>query len=136
MFLIKVLLISILSFILTMFLPWYVTFIVCFLVGLILSNFPGNNFFAGLIGIGIFWASYALFLDFRNQHILSSKIAHLFSTSLNTDITSGVLIMITTFLGAILGGLSSMAGAMLMDNGSRQNNRKAVKNKSYRINLK
>ena len=136
MFLIKVLVIIVLSFVLTLVLPWYFTFIVCFLVGLFLSNLAGNNFIAGLLAIGIFWSSYALFLDFRNNHTLSNKIAQLFSESLNTDITSGVLVLITTFLGALLGGLSTMAGAMITDNGSRGNKRKAVKTKNYRINLK
>jgi Na+/phosphate symporter len=123
-----------LSFILTLFLPWYTPFIICFLVGIIFSNKRGNNFLAGLLGIGLFWLSYALFQDLKNDHVLSSKIAVLFSESLNTQITSSVLLMVTTFLGALLGGLSTMAGAMIMDDGSRRK-RKAVKTGSYKLNL-
>lgn len=134
MFIVKFLIISILSFILTLFLPWYTPFILCFFVGIIFSNKRGNNFLAGLLGIGLFWLSYALFLDLKNDHVLSSKIAVLFSESLNTQITSSVLLMVTTFLGALLGGLSTMAGAMIMDDGSRRK-RKAVKTGSYKLNL-
>ncbi len=134
MFIVKFLIISILSFILTLFLPWYTPFIICFLVGIIFSNKRGNNFLAGLLGIALFWLSYALFLDLKNDHVLSSKIAVLFSESLNTQITSSVLLMVTTFLGALLGGLSTMAGAMIMDDGSRRK-RKAVKTGSYKLNL-
>lgn len=134
MFIIKLLIISILSFAFSFYLPWYMPFIICFLVGVILSNKPGNNFLAGLLGVGLFWLAYALFLDLKNDHVLSIKIATLFSNSLNTDITSGVLIMVTTFLGAILGGLSSLSGAMITDNGSRKR-RKAVKMGSYKLNL-
>lgn len=134
MFIVKFLIISILSFILTLFLPWYTPFIICFLVGIIFSNKRGNNFLAGLLGIGLFWLSYALFQDLKNDHVLSSKIAVLFSESLNTQITSSVLLMVTTFLGALLGGLSTMAGAMIMDDGSRRK-RKAVKTGSYKLNL-
>ena len=136
MFLIKVLIIAILSFILTLFLPWYTPFIICFLAGIILSNKPGNNFLAGLLGVGLFWLGYALFLDIRNEHVLSTKIAQLFSDSLQTPITSGVLLMITSLLGALLGGLSSMAGAMLMDDGSRKRLRKAVRNRRYTLKMK
>lgn len=135
MFLIKVFIIAILSFLLTLFLPWYMPFIICFLTGFILSNKPGNNFIAGLFGVGLFWLGYTLFLDFRNEHILSNKVAQLFSDSLQTEITGGVLIMITTFLGALLGGLSSMAGAMIMDDGSRGRLRKAVKSKRYTLKM-
>lgn len=134
MFIIKLLIISILSLALSFFLPWYTPFIICFLTGLILSNKPGNNFLAGLLGVGIFWLCYAIFLDLKNEHVLSAKIATLFSTSLNTQITSSVLIMVTTFLGGILGGLSAMSGAMIADNGSRKR-RRAVKSGSYKLNL-
>ena len=134
MFLVKLFTITILSFALTFFLPWYTPFIICFLTGLVLSNNSGNNFLAGLTGVGLFWLFYTLFLDFKNEHVLSSKIAQLFSDSLNTQITSGVLIMVTTFLGSILGGLSAMAGAMIVDDGSRKK-RRAVKSTSYKLKL-
>lgn len=136
MFFVKVFIIALLSFGLTLFLPWYTPFIVCFLTGLALSNRPGNNFIAGLMGVGLFWLCYILFLDIRNEHILSDKIAALFSDKLQTDITSGVLIMLSTFLGALLGGLSSMAGAMIVDDGSRKRLRKAVKSGRYRLKMK
>lgn len=135
MFFVKLLTIIILSTILTLFLPWYTPFIICFLVGLVLSNRPGNNFLAGLLGVGIFWFGYALFLDVKNEHVLSNKVAELFSDSLKTTITGGVLLMVTTFLGALLGGLSAMAGAMITDNGERGRTRKAVKTKKYSLKL-
>ncbi len=134
MFLVKLAIIAILSLVLTFFLPWYTPFIICFLTGLILSNKPGNNFLAGLLGIALFWLSYALFLDIKNDHVMSTKIADLFSEKLQTEITGAVLIMITTFLGAILGGLSAMAGAMIIDDGSRKK-RRAVKTGSYTLKL-
>ena len=134
MFIVKLLIILILSFALSFFLPWYTPFIICFLTGLILSNKPGNNFLAGLLGVGLFWLFYALFLDIKNDYVLSTKVANLFADSLKTQITGAVLLMVTTFLGAILGGLSSMAGALLIDNGSRRK-RKAVKSSSYTLKL-
>lgn len=136
MFFMKFGLIVILSFLLTLFLPWYTPFIICFLTGIIFSNKPGNNFLSGLLGIGLLWLCYALYLDFANKHVLSSKIAQLFSSSLNTEITVGVLVMVTTFLGALLGGLSCMAGAMIADDGSRNRMRKAVKGGRYKLKLK
>lgn len=136
MFFIKVLIIAILSFLLTFFLPWYIPFIVAFLTGIILSNKPGNNFISGFFGVGLFWLGYALFLDIRNDHVLSAKIAALFSDSLKTDISVGILLLVTTLLGALLGGLSAMAGAMIVDDGSRARLRKAVKSGRYTLKMK
>ncbi len=136
MFFIKLFSIMLLSFVATLFLPWYTPFIICFLVGLILSNYKGNNFIAGFLGIGIFWLGYALFLDISNEHILSSKIANLFSESLKTVISSGVLVMITAFLGALLGGLSAMAGAMISDDARKRKFKRGLREKRPKLNLK
>ncbi len=136
MFFIKLFSIMLLSFVATLFLHWYTPFIICFVVGLILSNEKGNNFIAGLLGIGLFWLGYALFLDISNEHILSSKIANLFSESLNTEISSGVLVMITGFLGALLGGLSAMAGAMISDNARKRKFKRGLREKRPKLNLK
>lgn len=135
MFPIKILLIIVLSFLLTLFLPWYGVAIAAFITGLVLSNKEGNNFITGFFGVGFFWFAYALFLDIKNEHVLSSKIALLFSDSLGADITSGVLVMVTTFLGALIGGLSCAAGAMLMDDGSRMRRKRAIKSGNYKLNL-
>ncbi|MFN8281780.1 MAG: hypothetical protein U0U67_01095 [Chitinophagales bacterium] len=135
MFPIKVLIIIVLSFLLTLFLPWYSVAIAAFITGLALSNKAGNNFISGFFGVGLFWLAYTLFLDIRNEHILSSKIAALFSDNLGTEITSGVLVMVTVFLGALIGGLSCMAGAMIMDDGSRARKRKAVKSGRYTLKM-
>ena len=118
MFLVKVIIIAVLSFILTLFLPWYGVAIAAFITGLVFSNKPGNNFLAGFFGVG-----------------LSSKIATLFSENIGTEITTGVLIMVTTFLGALLGALSSMVGAMIMDDGSRMRRRRAIKRGNYKLKL-
>lgn len=136
MFFIKLFSIMLLSFVATLFLPWYTPFIICFLVGLILSNFEGNNFIAGFLGIGIFWLGYALILDISNERILSSKIANLFSESLHTVISSGVLVMIRAFLGALLGGLSAMAGAMISDDARKRKFKRGLREKRPKLNLK
>ncbi|MDB5227781.1 MAG: hypothetical protein JWN78_1974 [Bacteroidota bacterium] len=135
MFTIKVLIIGILSFVFTLFLPWYTVAIVAFFTGVFLSNKPGNNFLAGFFGVGLFWLVYTLYLDIFNDQILSTKIALLFSQSLGSAITSPVLIIITTFLGAIIGGLACFSGSLIMDDGSKARLRKAVKNGRYTLKI-
>lgn len=135
MIIIKILTIAVLSFLLTLFLPWYGVAIAAFITGLALSNKPGNNFLSGFAGVGIFWFLYALILDIRNDHILSARIALLFSENLKTDISGMLLLLVTTLLGALIGGLSCMCGAMLMDDGSRKRLRKAVKSGRYTLKI-
>lgn len=135
MFTVKVLIIGILSFILTLFLPWYTVAVVAFFTGVFLSNKPGNNFLAGFFGVGLFWLAYTLYLDIFNDHVLSTKIAALFAKNLGSAITSPVMIIVTTLLGGILGGLASFSGALIMDDGSKARLRKAVKNGRYTLKI-
>jgi hypothetical protein len=109
---------------------------VAFVTGLSFANKPGNNFLAGFFGVGLFWLAYTLFLDLRNDHVLSTKIAALFAENLKTEISYILLMVITVFLGALIGGFSCMAGAMIMDDGSRKRLRKAVKNGRYTLSMK
>jgi hypothetical protein len=134
MFLLKTLSILILSFLLTLFLPWWGIALAAFIIGLIFSNKPGNNFLAGMLGVGLFWLGFAAYIDFRDEYRFSGRIAQLFSDSLHTDINSWVLLMFTTFLGALIGGLSAMAGAMILDNGLRR--KQAFKSGKYTLKIK
>ncbi len=132
---IKILSIALLSFLLTLFLPWYTITLVAFGIGMLFSNRPGNNFLAGCLGIGIFWLISILIADIRNEHILSNKVALLFSENLKTTISGPTLIIISTLIGALLGGLSSLSGGLIMDDGSRARIRKAIKNGRYTLKI-
>lgn len=134
MFLIKMISILVLSFLLTLFLPWWGVALAAFATGLALSNKPGNNFLAGLLGVGLFWLGYALYIDLRDDHHFSGMVARLFSDGLGTTISSGVLITITAILGGLIGGLSAMAGAMILDNGVRH--KKALRSGKYTMKIK
>ncbi|MCB9034614.1 MAG: hypothetical protein H6553_12310 [Chitinophagales bacterium] len=129
----KALIIGVLSFLATLILPWYIPFLIAFLVGLILSNKGGNNFFAGFFGVGIFWLTMALLLDIGDKQFFSSKVASIFASNLNADITSGVLVIITGFLGALLGGLACWFASMITHNSQTKYQR--VHKGKYKINL-
>ena len=134
MFLLKTISILVLSFLLTLFLPWWAIALAAFIIGLSFANKPGSNFLAGALGVGLFWLGYALYIDIRDDHHFSGMVAQLFSDSLGTTLSGGVLIMITTFLGFIIGGFSCLAGSMILDNGLRQ--KKAFKTGKYKLKIK
>jgi hypothetical protein len=106
-FFVAIILIAILSAVAEYFLPWWTIAVVSFLVSLFAGFRPGRSFLLGFIGVGICWLVVALMHDIANQHILSTRMAALF------HLPNYVLfIVVTVFLGALIGGLSACVGAL------------------------
>ena len=107
-FLLSILLVAILSAIAEYFLPWWSIALVSFLVALLVRPRGGKAFFMGFLGIGLFWLIAALLHDTANHHILSTRMAALFHLP-----SYGLFIVVTVIIGALVGGLSSWAGALI-----------------------
>lgn len=108
-FLVSLLLIILFAFIAGMFLPWWSIAIVAFLVGLLVPQSTGKSFLAGFVGIFLLWGVLAFIIDLKNESLLSQKVAQLFKLG---D-ASFLLILITAFIGALVGGLAAWSGALL-----------------------
>jgi hypothetical protein len=61
-----------------------------------------------VLGIGLLWLGWALWADMANDHILSSKMAALFKLP-----NYILFIVVTVFVGALVGGLSALSGALV-----------------------
>jgi len=107
-FILAVILITVLSAIAEWFLPWWMIAVVAFVVSLFMALKPGKAFSAGFAGIGIFWLIASLMHDIPNEHILSTRMAALFHLP-----NYGLFIVITVFVGGLIGGLAALAGALL-----------------------
>ncbi len=105
----SILLIATLSFLAGLFLPWWSIAIIAFLVSLLLPQRTGIAFLGGFLGIFILWTIVAAWIDFGNDHILSQKIAQLFPLGGS----SFLLILVTAFVGGLVGGFAAMAGSSL-----------------------
>lgn len=88
-------------------LPWWSFVITNFLIAVALPIKPAQSFAAGALGVGALWAGLALGIDIANNHILSSKVAQI----LPLGGSYIALIIVTAFVGALLGGLASLTGA-------------------------
>lgn len=110
-FLLSVILIALLSAVAEYLLPWWSIAVVCFVVALLIREKKVFTFWAGFCGIAIFWLIVALWHDIPNEHILSSKMAVLFHLP-----GSWLFMMVTVLIGAVIGGLSALAGAMVRPN--------------------
>jgi hypothetical protein len=108
-FLITTLLIFLLAFIAGLYLPWWSIAIVAFVAALLMQPKIGFGFLAGFIGIFLLWASIAFWIDVNNESILSRKVALLFPLGGS----SLLLIVVTAFLGGLVGGFAAMAGSSI-----------------------
>ncbi len=108
-FLLSVVLIIVSGFIAGLFSPWWSIAIVSFLVSLLLRQSLGKSFLSGFIGIFLLWGIVAFWIDIKNESILSQKIAQLFPLGGS----STLLILITAFVGGLVGSFAAMAGASI-----------------------
>ncbi len=107
-FIIKIFLMSISSYFLPLYLPWWSISIgagiVCFLIRG--SNF--NSFNGGFIAGGLIWFYLSFTIDHITHSILSTKIA----TLLNLP-ESIWLIYASTLIGALITGFGALTGGLL-----------------------
>ena len=108
-FTVTTILIATLAFALGLFLPWWSIAIAAFVVAVFIQQKPIISFVAGFIGIFLIWFVLAMVIDVKNQHILSKKIAMLLPLNGN----SFLLIIITAFIGAIVGANAALTASFI-----------------------
>ena len=108
-FLLSVLLIAAFGFIAGIFFPWWAIAIVAFLIAFLIPQGVGRSFLAGFVGIFFLWGLVSLWIDIKNESILSGKIALLFPLGGS----SMLLVLVTALVGALVGGFAAMSGASL-----------------------
>lgn len=90
-------------------LPWWSFVVTNLMIAIALPIKPLQSFFAGALGVGALWAGLAFGIDMANNHILSSKVAQI----LPLGGSYLALIIVTAFVGALLGGLASLTGSFV-----------------------
>ncbi len=98
-------LILVASLLLQLFLPWWIIAPVAFGVALWKGNSARQAFLAGFGAIFMLWLVAAWISDYRNNHILSTKIAELFFVNY-----PAILLLLTAFIGGLVGGLAAWSG--------------------------
>jgi hypothetical protein len=106
---VSVLLTIIVSFAAGMYLPFWSVALVSFGVAAFIYQKPGMAWLTGFVSILIFWGLLAFWIDAQNDSILSTRMASLFPLGGS----SGLLILITAVVGAIMGGLAALSGSFL-----------------------
>ena len=110
-FLLGVVLIIVLSAAAEYFFPWWTVAVVAFVVSIVMGYRPGKGFLTGFFGVLTLWLLISLIKDFSNEHILSTRMAELFS------LPFGILfIIVASLIGGLVGGLAGWSGALLRKN--------------------
>ena len=108
-FLLSTLLITTLGFLAGLYLPWWSIAVIAFGVTLLIPQKIAIGFLSGFLGIFLLWALVATWIDISNESILSNKISQL----LKLGGSSFLLIVVTAFVGGLVGGFAGMAGSSL-----------------------
>ena len=90
-------------------LPWWSFVVTNLIIAIALPIKPLQSFIAGALGVGALWAGLAFGIDMANNHILSIKVAQI----LPLGGSYIALIIVTAFVGALLGGLASLTGSFV-----------------------
>ncbi|GEO05062.1 hypothetical protein AAE02nite_27260 [Adhaeribacter aerolatus] len=99
------LLLLVLGFALQWVLPWWILAIAAFVLAFWLAQRAGDAFWAGFGGIGLGWLGLSLFFHLRNDGLLTSRVATLFTLP-----QSWLLLVVTALLGGLVGGLAALSG--------------------------
>src|ERR1022692_918531 len=98
------LIILILSFACSYFLPWWIVAIVAFLAALFIGKTPWQSFLSGFAAVFIVWTVLALLKSVPNDHILASRVVQLFPLPNNWI----WVLVVTAFIGGLVGGMAAL----------------------------
>lgn len=113
---VSIFLTALLSFVCGLFFPWWTIALAAFVVSVLIPQRPLLAFFSGFIAILLLWGAMAVVIDQLNQSILSAKIAAI----LPLGGSAYLLIFVTAFVGALVGGGAAITGSFLKPSPSRQ----------------
>ena len=88
---------------------WWIIAIAAFLIALLVHQLPGKAFLAGALGVFLLWVALAWWIDLKNEHILSKRIAEV----LPLGGSSFLLILVTGIIGGLVSGFAAMSGSYL-----------------------
>ncbi len=108
-FLTAVLLTALLSFIAGLYLPWWGIAIISFIVAAIVRQKPWKAFLAGFVGLFLLWGGLAFWIDMKNNHLLSIRVAEL----MKMGQSSLTIIFVTALIGALVAGFAALSGSYL-----------------------
>lgn len=106
---VAILLTALTTFVAGLYLPWWSLAITAFLSAVLVRQGPVKAFLSGFLGVFLLWALLAWWIDFKNEGLLSARIASL----LPLGGSSIALILVTSFVGGLVAGFAAITGSYL-----------------------
>ena len=108
-FFVSLVLTALLSFACSLFFPWWSVAIAAFVVAALIHQKPYKAFLAAFFALFILWGLQAWWIDLKNEHILSTKVAAI----LPLGGSPYALIALSALVGALVSGMSALTGSYL-----------------------
>jgi hypothetical protein len=107
-FFISILLIAVLSFAASLFMPWWIIAVVAFIVAFAIPQKNGMAFLSGFIAVFLLWVGLSFYISLANEHIFAHKISMLI---LKAD-SPNYIILVTGLIGALVAGFGALSGRL------------------------
>lgn len=108
-FFISLLIMALLSFAASLFMPWWIIAIVCFIVAFAIPQKPLLAFLAGFAALFILWIGISMYISSANDDLLVHKMSVLFIKADNPIL----LFLLTGLIGGLVAGFGSLTGRLL-----------------------
>lgn len=108
-FIVSVLLIMLLSFVASLYLPWWIIAVVAFTVSSVIIQKPYVAFITGFTALLLLWGGLAWYISSANNHIMAHKV----SVLVIQEDSPSVLVLLTACIGALLAGFASLSGSLM-----------------------
>ena len=108
-FLAAIILTALLAFTGGLWFGWWIIAIAAFLIAILVHQQAARAFLSGAIGVLLLWGGLATWIDAKNNHILSKKIAAILPLGGHPSL----LIIVTALVGALVAGFAAMSGSYL-----------------------
>ncbi len=109
-FLLSIILTSIVSLLLQLFLPWWIIAVVAFVVAYFIKQNSIMAFLSAFTAIFLLWTIYAYMLSSANDNILVAKVAELMKALTKGSTTT--LYLITGMVGGLVAGFGALTGSL------------------------
>ncbi len=108
-FFLSTVLTMLLSFVFSLYLPWWSISAAAFLVAVTLRQSPLAAFLTGFLGLFALWGGLAWWIDMGNEHLLSAKMAAV----LPFGGSASAIIVVTAFAGALVAAFAALTASYL-----------------------
>lgn len=106
-FIVSIIVTALLSLAAGFYLPWWSLAAAAFIVAALIPQKPWKAYLSGFLGLFLLWGILAFWIDMKNQHILSQKMAQVFPLGGSWIL----LILVTALVAAIVAGFAALTGS-------------------------